>query len=61
MLANVNEKPDQAELAEFECGISDEQKRKDIAEEEFEVSSSYSPMDGYSPKFLKINQALGKQ
>lgn len=61
MLASISDRINQTGLSEFECGISDEQKRKDIAEEEFEVSSSYSPMDSYSPKFLKIEETLGKQ
>lgn len=30
----------------------DEQEWQDIAEEEFEVSSTYSPMSNYAPVFL---------
>jgi len=33
--------------------VSDEQKWQDIAEGEFEVSSSHSPMKNYTPEFLK--------
>ena len=39
--------------SEYEFRISDEQKWKDIAEEEFEVSSNHSPVKNYTPEFLK--------
>lgn len=41
--------------AEIECRMSDEQQWEDIADEEFEVSSNYSPIDSYSPRFLKVS------
>ena len=39
--------------SEYEFRVSDEQKWKDIAEEEFEVSSNHSPMKNYTPEVLK--------
>ena len=39
--------------SEYEFRVSDEQKWKDSAEEEFEVSSNHSPMKNYTPEFLK--------
>ena len=36
-----------------ECRNRDEQEWQDIAEEEFEVSSTYSPMSNYASVFLR--------
>jgi len=55
MQVSREKKSKQGQLSEFELKVSDEQKWEDIADEEFEVSSSYSPMDSYSPRILKIN------
>ena len=54
MLVSNTEKQQPKQPAEFECRIIDEQQWEDIADEEFEVSSSYSPIDSYSPRFLKV-------
>lgn len=57
MLDSNKEKqqPKQSAELEYECRISDEQQWENIADEEFEVSSSYSPIDNYSPRFLKVS------
>jgi hypothetical protein len=55
MLAVSKEKLKPNQSSEIGYRVSDEQKWKDIAEEEFEVSSSYSPVDSYIPKFLNTN------
>lgn len=47
---NINQRK---QAADIECRKRDEQEWQDIAEEEFEVSSTYSPMSNYAPVFLK--------